>query len=95
MTRDFLESKIKNYNGNSKIIGVLKNGEERVLVVEQAGLQKNELQDFSTGLIFNFENFIEFKNYSSKFIYSNTKNHHIKNDGSYVHGGQNIKRWEA
>ncbi len=90
MTRDILETKIKNYNGNSKILGVLNSGEERVLVLES-----EELKDFSTGMIFKLEHFKEFKNYSEKFYYTHTKNHHIKTDGSYVHGGQNIKRWEA
>ena len=92
-TREFFETKISNFNGNNKVIGVLKSGEERVIVFEVTGLNPDQVQDFSTVMIFNLSQFNEFKNYSEKFIYSKTKNHHIKHNGTYIHGGQNVKRW--
>ena len=92
-TREFFETKISNFNVNNKVIGVLKSGEERVIVFEVTGLNPDQVQDFSTGMIFNLSQFNEFKNYSEKFIYSKTKNHHIKHNGTYIHGGQNVKRW--
>ena len=92
-TREFFETNISNFNVNNKVIGVLKSGEERVIVFEVTGLNPDQVQDFSTGMIFNLSQFNEFKNYSEKFIYSKTKNHHIKHNGTYIHGGQNVKRW--
>lgn len=93
--RDYFETKISNFNGNNKVIGVLKNGEELVVAFEVPGLNADQVQDFTTGMIFNLSQFKEFKNYSEKFFYSKTKNHHIKHNGSYIHGGQNVKRWQA
>ena len=93
--REYFEKNISHYNGNNKVIGVLENGEEIVVAYEVLGLSPDQLQDFSTGMIFSLNQFKEFKNYSEKFIYSKTKNHHIKHNGSYVHGGQNIKRWQT
>lgn len=93
--REYFEKNISHYNGNNKVIGVLENGEEIVVAYEVLGLAPDQLQDFSTGMIFSLNQFKEFKNYSEKFIYSKTKNHHIKHNGSYVHGGQNIKRWQT
>ena len=93
--REFFETKISNFNGNNKVIGVLKNGEEVVVTFEIPGLNSDQVQDFTTGMIFNLNQFKEFKNYSGKFIYSKTKNHHINVNDHYVHGGQNIKRWQT
>lgn len=93
--RDYLETKIANFNGNNKVIGVLNNGDELVLVYEITGLNSDQVQDYTTGMIFNLSQFREFKNYSEKYTFSKTKNHHIKHNGSFVHGGQNIKRWQT
>jgi hypothetical protein len=90
--REYLESSIKNYNGNSKVIGVLTSGEEILLESESKDLGFQEVMDFTTGMVFKISKFKQFKNFSGKFNYSQTKNHHIKTDGSYVHGGQNSKR---
>lgn len=92
-TREFFETKISNFNGNNKVIGVLKSGEERVIVFEVTGLNPDQVQDFSTGMIFNLSQFNEFKNYSEKFIYSKTKNHHIKHNGHLYSWWSNVKRW--
>lgn len=89
--REFLEQKIQNFNGNDKVIGVLPNGEEVVLVYETSGLTKDQFKDFNTGMIFSAKHFHEFKNYSVKPMYGPTKNHNIKH-GEFITGGQNIKR---
>ncbi|MEM7179743.1 MAG: hypothetical protein AAF518_02440 [Spirochaetota bacterium] len=89
--RDFFEQKIQNFNGNDKVIGVLPNGEEIVLIYESPELSVRELKDYSTGMVFRMENFQEFKNYSHKPIFGVTKNHNIK-IGEYISGGQNSKR---
>ena len=89
--REIFEQKIQNFNGNDKVIGVLSNGEEIVLIYESPELSSGELKDYSTGMIFRLDNFQEFKNYSHKPMYGVTKNHNIK-IGEYIAGGQNIKR---
>jgi hypothetical protein len=84
MIREFLEKNIQNYNGNSKVIGVLKSGEEVLLAYEGSDLGPDELIDFSTGMKFKLNQIQSFKNYSGKFVYSKTKNHHILHDGSLM-----------
>lgn len=93
-TRDYIADKITNYNGNSLVIGVLPDGEELIITYEGEDLNEGEVKDYTTGMILTVKNFKEFKNFSEKFVYSRTKNHHIKANGTYIHGGQNIKRWE-
>jgi hypothetical protein len=88
---ELLSNKIPNYNGNNKIIGVLKGGEERVLVLEPSS-DENTLKDFDTGMYFSVSDFKEFKNFPFKMNYSKTKNHNIV-EGQYIHGGQNSKRF--
>ncbi|MCB1157115.1 MAG: hypothetical protein H7A25_01945 [Leptospiraceae bacterium] len=89
--RELMEKKIKNYNGNNKVLGISLEGEEILLVIDEPGLPEGKLKDFANGMLYPVSYFKEFRNYSGKFSYSKTRNHDIR-AGEYVHGGQNTRR---
>lgn len=91
--RDYLEQKIKAYNGNNRVIGVLPDGTKLELIFEAPGLSPEELMDFDTGMKFvkeeftTFENCIEYDDHKVR-----TKNHQARNNYLYKDSGKNHKK---
>jgi hypothetical protein len=88
--RQYLETKIKNYNGNNRIVGTLPDGTKLTLIYEVEGLSEEELMDVNTGMKFTKEEFISFENTSDYWdLKVRTKNHQARNLYAYKEYGRN------
>jgi hypothetical protein len=89
--REFLEASIKHFNGNTRVIGVLKDGTKVTLVSEASGLTEGEFLDVNTGIIFKKEEFVSFANSDFHYGKKRTLNHEARNNYAYLTSGKNHK----
>ncbi|MCB1179995.1 MAG: hypothetical protein KDK36_20625 [Leptospiraceae bacterium] len=88
--RGYLESILKNYNGNNRVIGTLSDGTKLTLVFEEEGLAEDELMDVDTGMKFKKEDFSGFENTTQyQELKVRTKNHQARNFYAYKEYGRN------
>ena len=90
--REEILKKIPDFNGNNKVVGVLNDGTELVLVFESPELEPGQVKEFSAGMIYKMDQFKSFRNYSVHYRYRETKNFDARTIGQYITGGQNKRR---
>ncbi|MDX1958250.1 MAG: hypothetical protein SFU98_06735 [Leptospiraceae bacterium] len=88
--REFLETKIKHYNGNVRVIGEIA-GTKFEVVGEGPGLLEDEFMDVHTGARFKRTEFDSFENCDFHYGKKRTLNHEARNQYGYVTSGKNHK----